>query len=110
LLFIVTSSFISTIIFSFSYLQTIVFSVIIAIPSIYIYLVWLIMRRRHFLGEKHDENLKKTVQMLIEYGLKSIRNEELDPKDYPIRLRHDDYEGLIYEKKGKNDYVGFFKK
>lgn len=38
-----------------------------------------------------------------------IRNEELDRNDFPIKIRHNDYEGLTYEIKGKNEYIGLLK-
>lgn len=50
------------------------------------------------------------MSLLIDYGIDLVRESDLDPMDFPLKLRHDDYEGLVYERKGKNSFMGFFKK
>lgn len=79
------------------------------LPSIYLFLVWMSTRNRRFFGEKYDDNLKKALQDLIDYGLELIKKENLNPEEYPLKLRHNDYKGLEYEIKGKNKYIGVFK-
>jgi hypothetical protein len=110
LMFLGLGSAIVSVIFSLSLLQGVIFLIILSIPTLYLYFAWMGTRRRNYLGKKYDENIKRAVQHLIDYGRNKIIEENLNPKDFPIKLRHNDYEGLIYEKKGKNNYVGFFKK
>ncbi|WP_255553852.1 MULTISPECIES: hypothetical protein [Methanobacterium] len=33
----------------------------------------------------------------------------LNPEMFQIKLRHNDYDDLIYEKRGQNNFVGFLK-
>jgi hypothetical protein len=102
--------FVFGIVLGFNPFQGILSIVIIGTPITYLFLVWMITRRRNSFGKKYDQNIKRAVQHLIDYGRNKIIEENLNPKDYPIKLRHNDYDGLIYEKKGKNNYVGFFEK
>jgi hypothetical protein len=39
--------------------------------------------------------------------MKIFKKNGLSGKDFPIKLRHNDYRGLIYEEKGKNDYIAY---
>lgn len=96
--------------YSLNVFQGSIFLIIIAVPSFYLFIVWIIMRRRTFFGEKYDDDIKRAVQELIDYGIELLEKNDLDPKNFPVKLRHNDYSGLVYEKKGKNNYVGFFKK
>ncbi|MEN4017180.1 MAG: hypothetical protein PQ975_02825 [Methanobacterium sp.] len=96
-------------ILDFNFFQGILSIIIVGTPSTYLFLVWMITRRRNYFGKKYDENIKRAVQHLIDYGRDKIIEENLNPKDFPIKLRHKDYTGLVYEKKGKNNYVGFFR-
>lgn len=80
---------------------------LIIFPSSYLFFIWIFSRRRRIAGEKYDKDIKKSVQELIDYGVEFVKKNELDPNDFPIKLRHNDYEGLKYEKKGENDYIGF---
>lgn len=96
--------------YSLSIFQGSLFLIIIALPIFYLFIVWILMRRRTFFGRKYDDNIKKAVQELIDYGIELLKENNLDPKDFPIKLRHNDYNGLIYEKNGKNKYMGFFEK
>lgn len=72
-------------------------------------LLWIFITHMRVAGEKYDDELKRAVQELINYGIELIKENNLNPKDYPIKLRHNDYEGLEYEFKGENDYLGWFK-
>lgn len=96
--------------YSLSIFQGSLFLIIIALPIFYLFIVWILMRRRTFFGRKYDDNIKKAVQELIDYGIELLKENNLDPKDFPIKLRHNDDNGLIYEKNGKNKYMGFFEK
>lgn len=46
------------------------------------------------------------VQELVDYAVKFYKKEELDPRDFPIYLKNNDYNGLTYERKEKN-YKGY---
>lgn len=102
--------FIFGVILHFNFFQGVLSIVIVGIPSTYLFLVWMITRRRNYFGKKYDENIKRAVQILIDYGIDKIREENFNSEDFPLRLRHNDYNGLIYEKNGKNDYLCFLKK
>ena len=108
--FIVVTSVLTIVYFSLTSLQGILFTIIIGFPAIYVFLVGIIRRRRRTNGEKHDPDLKKIVQMLIDYGVKIINENKLDPQDYPIKIKHNDYDDLRYEKQEDNSYLGYFKK
>lgn len=101
--------FVFGIILDFNFLQGIVSIILIGAPSTYLFFAWIIKMRRNYFGEKYDYELKETIQELIDYGMGLIRENDLDPSDFPIKLRHNDYEGLVYENKGKNDFLGFFR-
>ena len=38
-----------------------------------------------------------------------LKQNNLNQKDYPIHLRHNDYEGLEYKEIGKNKYIAYVK-
>lgn len=97
-------------IYSLSILQICLMVFIVGLPLLYVLFSVTIPRRRRVLGERHDEDLKKSVQSLIDFGVHFCNDNNLDPDRFPIKLRHDDYEGLIYEKKGQNNFEGFLKK
>ncbi|OPY22658.1 MAG: hypothetical protein A4E26_01216 [Methanobacterium sp. PtaU1.Bin097] len=82
----------------------------IAYIGIYIYFFFINTRRRQFWGEKYEDNLKMSVQKLIDEGRTLYRKEKINNADYPLKMRHDDYNGLTYEKRGKNNYLAYFKK
>lgn len=65
-------------------------------------------RRKGALSEKYDKEIKNAIQELIDYSSELIKKENLNPEDYPIKLRHNDYHGLEYEIIGKNSYIGIF--
>lgn len=96
--------------YSLSIVQGCLVLVLISLPLLYIYFSFIIRNRRRVLGERHDEDVKRSVQLLIDFGVQFCTDNNLNPNMFPIKLRHDDYEGLIYEKKGKNNFVGYLKK
>lgn len=97
-------------IYSVSLVQYLLISMIIGLPIVYLSLAFSVMKRRSGLGERHDEALKRSVQSLIDFGVQFTENNSLNPDMFPIKLQHDDYDGLIYKKMGKNNYVGVFEK
>lgn len=67
---------------------------------------WAGTKRRRIAGEKYDVDLKIAIQKLVDCAVKFYKTEKLDPKDFPIYLKNNDYDNLAYEKKGKN-YRGY---
>lgn len=76
----------------------------------YFIILGISTRKRRIVAEKYDGDIKNVIQQLIDRGVEQITEHRLDPTDYPIKLRNNDYNGLSYEIKGKNNYIGFFKK
>ncbi|MBF4474905.1 MULTISPECIES: DUF2207 domain-containing protein [Methanobacterium] len=95
---------------NFSLFNTILGTVIVSIPSFYLYLVWIITKRRKTAGEEYNNDLKILIQEIIDHGAELIYEKNLDPQKFPLKLRHNDYKGLKYDTKGKNNYVGYFTK
>jgi len=56
---------------------------------------------------KIDDDLKLKIQNIIDYTKKIFKQENFNPIDFPLYLRHDDYEGVLYEKKGKNKFKAY---
>jgi len=98
-----------TIIYSLSIIQSLLSVVIVSLPLLYVYFSFIIMKRRKILGEKHDKEIKRSVQSLIDFGVQFTENNHLNQDIFSIKLRHNDYNGLIYKEMGKNNYVGFLK-
>jgi len=94
----------------FDNFYSLLFRVIIFLSILYLFTDWRITRHRRIVGKKYDEHLRRSIQELIDYGTEFIRKEDLKPIDFPIKLKHDDYKGLVYEMKGKNRYRGVFEK
>ncbi len=67
---------------------------------------WASTKCRRTAGERHDMDLKLAVQELVDYAVGFYKTEKLDPRDFPIYLKNNDYNGLTYERKGKN-YRGY---
>jgi hypothetical protein len=75
---------------------------------VYSMMVWFLTRRRRFYGEKYNDNIKQAIQEVIDYGKELIKKNDLNPTDFPFKLKHNDYGGLIYEKKAENEYITHF--
>jgi len=54
-----------------------------------------------------DSKIKENVQQLLNYLKQFFKENNINPSNYPLHLRHNDYEGLRYEKKGKNKYIAY---
>jgi len=63
---------------------------------------WASTKRRRIAGERYNTYLKLAVQELVDYAVKFYKTEELDLKDFSIYLKNNDYNGLTYEREGKN--------
>ncbi len=108
--FIVAITIGITLIYSLSTGQCILIGIIVSIPILYTYFSFAAKKRRNNAGERHNEEIKTSVQSLIDFGVQFTENNHLNPDMFPIKLRHNDYNGLNYEERGKNNYVGFFEK
>ncbi len=92
-----------------SFIYSMCLILILGTFSMYLALAWKVNKIRTLNGEKHENEIKNTVQMLIDHGNKFAQENELKPQEFPIIVRHNDYDGLEYEINGANDYIGFFK-
>jgi hypothetical protein len=54
------------------------------------------MNRRRVLGERHNEEIKRSVQSLIDFGVQFTENNYINQNIFPIKLRHNNYTGLTY--------------
>jgi len=100
-----------SVIISIILLESIFYSFLVAIiiglsGSILIF-SWFSTGIRREAGEKYNSDIKRVFQELIDYAGEFFKEKNLDPRDFPILLRHDDYKGLRYERKGKNNFVGY---
>lgn len=109
LAFLVLISPLLIIYLSLNDLQAVILIVIIGFPTIFLYLIMLYNKRKTSMGKKHDADLKIVVQMLIDHAVELIKENNLDPHDYPIKIKHNDYEGLTFNKQENNEYLGYFK-
>jgi hypothetical protein len=85
----------------------IVFSAVgVALVSMLIYksLILYFQALSDVVSKEKDEETKKIAQEVIEFTRDFLNQRKLDPREFNIVLRHNDYDGLIYER--KND--GFF--
>lgn len=53
-----------------------------------------------------DNELKTFVQKLIYYARDFIKENNLNPREFQIKLRHDDYEGLTYNERN-GEYLAY---
>jgi len=83
-------------------LINILFSVIIGLSGLYLIMAWSFTKRRRIAGERYNTDLKMAVQELVDYVVGFYKTEKLDPKDFSIYLKNNDYNGLTYEREGKN--------
>lgn len=74
------------------------------------FLFWIYAGHKRVIGEKYDGDIKGAIQELIDYGVEFVRENDLDPEDFPIKLKNNDYDGLSYEKRDENYYLGYFRK
>ena len=60
-----------------------------------------VFKNRNLIFGRYDEELKTQANKIINYFKNFLKENNLNPKDFPIELRHDDYDNLTYENKGK---------
>jgi hypothetical protein len=70
-------------------------------------LLYLTVKTGNEIALKYDDMLKSAANEIIMEIMKIFKKNGLSGKDFPIKLRHNDYRGLIYEEKGKNDYIAY---
>lgn len=70
------------------------------------FLFYLSPKIANKLAKEKDEDLKDLAQFVISDLVNYFKENNLDPKQYPLRLRHNDYEGLIYVKEEKRFLIG----
>lgn len=87
-------------------LYSLLSSFIIGLSGFYLTFSWASTKRRRIAGERYNTDLKMAVHELVDYAVEFYRTEKLDPEDFPIYLKNNDYNGLTYERKGKN-YKGY---
>ncbi len=87
-------------------LISILFSVIIGLSGLYLIMAWSFTKRRRIAGETYNEEIKVVTQGLIDYSIEFFKKEGLNPLEFPIKLKNDDYTGLSYKNNGKN-YMGY---
>lgn len=95
--------------YSLNIIQGCLILVLVGLPLLFVFFSYVLRNRRKVLGERHDKELKKSVQLLIDFGVQFCTENNLNPEMFPIKIRHDDYNGLVYETKGHNNFVGFLK-
>jgi hypothetical protein len=100
-------------IFSFSDLVNIIllstfFSVLMPI-IIFRYLIPKQIEKLNPIAEEDDGLFKDFVQGVLQHLSDLMKENDLDPKDFPIELRHNDYEGLEYVEKKKGVYTAYVK-
>jgi hypothetical protein len=82
------------------------------LAGIFVFLLWSIKNKvkkcDKKLVEKSDE-LKELVQDLIESASELFKKENIDPQEYPLRLKFNDYPGLEYfkEEKDLEKYIAY---
>jgi len=81
--------------------------IILYIAVVYLLTVTEGTKLRNIVGREHEEELKSNAQKVIEYLRNFFKENNLDPKDFPIELLHNDYENLIYEEKDKNRFIAY---
>lgn len=85
--------------------RSIFFIVAIFIVDVICFFVLFIIsmnRRRRIAGEIYNKEISKIVQELINYGAELFKEKKLNPEDFPIELKHEDYKDLTYKNEGKN--------
>lgn len=87
---------------------------IIILMGLYVFYAYYYLRNvnikiREKIAQKNDKRLREDAHKIIDYMRGFFKKERLNPKDFDIMLRHNDYKGLAYEKKGKHKYIAYVK-
>jgi hypothetical protein len=69
--------------------------------------IYLIPRAENKIAKEYDRELKGMIQEILSELVILFKEKGIDPTRYPLKLRHNDYEGLTYEEKGKNKYIAY---
>lgn len=88
---------------------------LVVFPAIVLGVLILLIRKKvkvcdQILAKKSYE-LENLVQELIDNALEFFKKENIDPREYPLRLRFNDYKGLKYVKEERNledhEYIAY---
>jgi hypothetical protein len=52
-------------------------------------------------GRAYSSDLLRVAQKTIDYSKNYFKKHNIDPKDFPMTMAYNDYQGLTYEKKGR---------
>jgi hypothetical protein len=80
---------------------------ILFIISIIFYFIFLVPEFIDKVSRDYDDDFKRHAESLIAELMKDFKDGKIDPKIYPLKLRHNDYWGLIYDKKDEYDYTAY---
>lgn len=69
---------------------------LLILPALY-YTYRVYTKVREEVGREFDERLREDAQKVIAHIKEFFRDRRIDPMMFPIKLRHKDYEGLIYK-------------
>jgi hypothetical protein len=96
----------------------ILLSVALAVILIFVYFIffgvvfgWSALKRAYINSSRYYANreIRPLIQKLIKHLHKMMKEYQFDSSKFPLLLRHDDYKGLTYEKRGKNEYIAYLK-
>jgi len=101
-IFLITASVLVILLLKFQFI-IFIFTVMSLIALIFLYKIMMpsVFKNRNLIFERYDEELKTQANKIINYFKNFLKENNLNPKDFPIELRHDDYDNLTYENKGK---------
>jgi hypothetical protein len=95
--------------FSFNDLTNILLSVPVFSFLGGIIIVKYLIPKTNVVALEYDQDLILNVQKIISNLREVLVENSLNPKDFPIELRHNDYEGLEYVEKKKGVYTAYVK-
>jgi hypothetical protein len=73
----------------------------IALMLFLLNIFYILPRTMNGIARENDEKLKGIAQNAIRELVEYFKEHNINPKKFPLELRHDDYQGLIYEKEEK---------
>jgi len=93
--------------FKISHIIASLISTLITISVVIFLTLNLVKINKEIVGTAFNDEIKKFAEELILYIKNYFKEHNIDPNRYPLYLRHNDYEGLKYMKKGKNKYIAY---
>ncbi len=88
---------------------TLFFALISSVMIIMYYITKKTTKCAEIIAQNKDKEIEITAfaQKLINYTKKFFKENNIDPANFPLQLRHDDYSGLHYEKRGEHEYIAY---